>query len=680
MKKKLALFFTCLCLFFVAMSHAVIILAQEHSATSETGGLSLSDWEYTIKDQRIILTKYISKNVNVIIPSTFAGHEDKTVEIKCKKRLGELFDDLLSPPAPYYPYKILESLKIGTSDKKVKWEANSLACSFCGFVCLKNIDLRGLDTSRVTNMQSMFFNCQSLHSVDLSGLDTKHVTDINSMFADCWNLKSINFSGFDTHNVTNMIALFRACHYLKSIDLSGFDTSNVAYMNNMFRDCFKLEYLDLHHFDTRKVENMDGMFADCKNLKGIKGLEQFDTSNVKQICRMFHGCRSLKNINVSSFDTSKVIFLSNMFSNCDNLETIEGLDHFDTSTAISTDHMFWNSPNLKELDLSSFDTSHVHNMESMFAGCTNLQSIKGLEKLFVVNKSHKGTSSVEKMLSNCTNLHIIDLSSLKASEKTDISKLFDCENCMDRPASTIIISTDQTLIDAYDGADRIVGRTPYAAKVIYNGNNETWLAKSAKKEAILKAADHFIYPTMADARKEFTFDAATILKDSPKITDKEGFVSTWYLDEACTMPFDETGSIDFTILTNGTLHLYAGYKKIAEKPKEPETPINPEVKPTEPEEKPNQPAYLPDLNETESGKEIGKEEPVNNLINTENQNNPADQNTGISTETSKQDKKHTVQTGDHSNRQMYEAMVPGSMLFMALLIHLARKGKHVKRK
>jgi surface protein len=55
----------------------------------------------------------------------------------------------------------------------------------------------------------------------------KDVTDMGSMFYDCNKLTSIDLSSFDTSKVTNMSYMFDSCSSLTTLDLSNFDTSNV---------------------------------------------------------------------------------------------------------------------------------------------------------------------------------------------------------------------------------------------------------------------------------------------------------------------------------------------------------------------------------------------------------------------------------------------------------------------
>ena len=63
-----------------------------------------------------------------------------------------------------------------------------------------------------------------------------------------------------------------------------------------------------------------------------------------------------------------------MFSYCISLTSLD-LSSFNTSKVTDMDEMFNFCSNLTSLDLSSFNTSHVTNMGHMFYGCSNLRTI-----------------------------------------------------------------------------------------------------------------------------------------------------------------------------------------------------------------------------------------------------------------------------------------------------------------
>ena len=61
-----------------------------------------------------------------------------------------------------------------------------------------------LNTSEVTNMSWMFYNCSKLTSLDVSHFNTSKVTDMKMMLGSCWELTSLDLSSFNTSKVTDM--------------------------------------------------------------------------------------------------------------------------------------------------------------------------------------------------------------------------------------------------------------------------------------------------------------------------------------------------------------------------------------------------------------------------------------------------------------------------------------------
>ena len=92
-----------------------------------------------------------------------------------------------------------------------------------------------------------------------------------------------SFKGSNTSNVTNMSDMFWQCSGLTSLDVSGWDTSKVTNMNQMFHGCNKLETLYLSGWDTSKVTTMNGMFNSCSKLKKIimKGCSKATIENIR---------------------------------------------------------------------------------------------------------------------------------------------------------------------------------------------------------------------------------------------------------------------------------------------------------------------------------------------------------------------------------------------------------------
>lgn len=166
------------------------------------------------------------------------------------------------------------------------------------------VNLKYLNTSEVTQMNSMFKGCNILTELDLSNFNTEKVTDMNNMFESCQNLTSLDLSSFNTTEVKDMSNMFEHCKNLRSLDLSSFNTAKVESMKNMFDECENLVSLDISNFDTRNVKNMDFMFAYCKNLKTIYNY-QFMTGSSVTSKNMFNLCESLKGAIVYNWTNPK---------------------------------------------------------------------------------------------------------------------------------------------------------------------------------------------------------------------------------------------------------------------------------------------------------------------------------------------------------------------------------------
>ena len=311
------------------------------------------------------------------------------------------------------------------------------SCMFAYFTNLTEIDFGGcLDTSNVTNMRNMFYECSSLTELDLSSLDTSKVTNMRSMFSSCSSLSKLDLSGFDSSNVRDMKNMFYGCDSLKSLictdskilaeysapasSLSS-DANVMAKMSSASGDSYfwgQTKYKrsdvkaitfrtfqnveknipitawdvsaagdrsvvawmvsgDLHVAATGKIlpnPNASYMFAHFANLEEIDFGDCFDTSNVTNMSAMFYDCRDLTSLDLSSFDTSNVTNMSDMLHDCRSLTSLN-LSGFDTSSVTEMRSMFHGCSSLTSLSLDGFDTTKVTDMSCMFINCSGLTSL-----------------------------------------------------------------------------------------------------------------------------------------------------------------------------------------------------------------------------------------------------------------------------------------------------------------
>ena len=210
---------------------------------------------------------------------------------------------------------------------------------------LEAIDgIENLNTSKVTDMWNMFYNCKSLTSLDLKTFDTHNVLSMSYMFFGCNNLTYLNVSSFDTSNVGSMMWMFAGCWKLTNLSVSNFDMHRVRYMTGMFSSCKGLTHIDVSKFNTENVKRMQAVFQDCENLSSLD-LSGFNTSKVNDIASMFNSCKSLTSLDLSNFDTQLVTQSTSLFYECQKLEAIYLGDKFSLeglSKLEASNYMFYN--------------------------------------------------------------------------------------------------------------------------------------------------------------------------------------------------------------------------------------------------------------------------------------------------------------------------------------------------
>ena len=311
------------------------------------------------------------------------------------------------------------------------------SCMFAYFTNLTEIDFGGcLDTSNVTNMRNMFYECGSLTGLDLSGFDTSKVTNMRSMFSSCSSLSKLDLSGFDSSNVRDMKNMFYGCDSLKSLIctdskiLAEYSASAASlstdvhvmartfYASGKEEECFwgqtqykrkdvktltfqsSLSGVPSSAWDVSEAGDgsvlawmdnsnlyvaSDGeiapnshaswIFQNFVNLKAIDFGNCFVTSNVTDMSNMFSYCSSLTELDLSNFDTSNVTNMRGMFDNCGNLTSLD-LSNFDTSNVTDMNSMFYYCQSLTSLDLSGFETPpYVRSIYRMFKGCDKLKNL-----------------------------------------------------------------------------------------------------------------------------------------------------------------------------------------------------------------------------------------------------------------------------------------------------------------
>ena len=238
---------------------------------------------------------------------------------------------------------------------------------------LSYIDASKLDTSKVENMNSMFYGAEGLMNLDIGKWDTSKVTNMDSMFSEARGLTNLEIGKWDTSQVTNMSHMFSEARGLTNLEIGKWDTSKVKNMGYMFEGARGLTNLDLSKWNTSKVTNMGGMFSKARGLMNLN-IGKWNTSQVEDMSRMFFLAEGLTNLDIGGWDTSQVTNMRGMFSEAKGLTNLD-IGEWDTSQVMDMGYMFEEARGLTNLAIGKWDTSQVMDMSYMFLraeGLTNL--------------------------------------------------------------------------------------------------------------------------------------------------------------------------------------------------------------------------------------------------------------------------------------------------------------------
>ena len=132
----------------------------------------------------------------------------------------------------------------------------------------------------------------------------------------------------------------------------------------------------------------------------------------------FTSCKNLTTADLTKLDTSNVTRMTEMFHFCSSLAKLEGISSWNTSKVVSMSSMFDLCP-LTSLDLSNWDTSNVEYMQSMFSSCSSLTSVGDIS-----NWDTSKVTSISDMFTGCSSLKTLNLSNWDMSNVTKIDGIF----------------------------------------------------------------------------------------------------------------------------------------------------------------------------------------------------------------------------------------------------------------
>lgn len=110
-----------------------------------------------------------------------------------------------------------------------------------------------------------------------------------------------------------------------------------------------------------------------------------------------NGCTNLEYVNMNNLDLSSATTLANMFYKCSSLKNVD-LENtkLNTCAYINMGYMFDGCSSLELLDLTSWDTGKVTNMQQMFYLCSSLKTIYADQNLWSTK-----TANTTNMFASC---------------------------------------------------------------------------------------------------------------------------------------------------------------------------------------------------------------------------------------------------------------------------------------
>ena len=154
-----------------------------------------------------------------------------------------------------YQYTVNKTKSNGVYTVEIFSDSDFTSCTFNRKTPLLTVDYLKI-TDKVTNMDSMFYNCSSLTQLDVSNWDMSQVTSTYAMFNNCSSLTQLDLSNWNMSQVTNMSAMFNNCSSLTQLDLSNWNTSQVTNMSAMFVLVSKLQHVGMLYCDSNTVNTI----------------------------------------------------------------------------------------------------------------------------------------------------------------------------------------------------------------------------------------------------------------------------------------------------------------------------------------------------------------------------------------------------------------------------------------
>ena len=351
-----------------------------------------------------------------------------------------------------------------------------------------------INTSKVTDMSYMFYNCVSLDNAPVSDFNTSNVTNMNSMFYGCSALTYLNLSSFNLSKLTSSNLMMKGCSSIKELYIPSTANklgSNACTDVGTTSNPCKLSYSS--GFTPTKDATGDGWFkwksgyfldykayanlsSDKKKLTFYYDKDWPTRSGTKNYS-LNTGTNEPKWLEYASYVTTVVFDNSfciahptscyEWFYGMTNLSVISDMKkHLDTSEVTNMTAMFENCRTLLNVDVTQFNTSKVITMERIFKGCSSLTSID----VSRFNTSKANIDFFDEMFNGCSSLTSLDISNFVIPNKQKDERGYyksACYSMMGGCTALKKLTIPSTANNMFDNACNGVGTTSAPCTLIY---------------------------------------------------------------------------------------------------------------------------------------------------------------------------------------------------------------------
>ncbi len=254
-------------------------------------------------------------------------------------------------------------------------------------------------------------------------------------YSSMWNGYAEKITEVTIDATFKKIQLINAYGYFKGMsqltEIKGIGNLNTKYaqdLGHLFRGCKKLTTIEGGSISTENCRYTDYMFADCESLRNITGVEFATSDNIVLAEHMFENCKNIWQISSTNYPhTAKVQDFSFMFAGCSSLTSVP-LSRMGTGNSWTMESMFEGCTELNTSfsGLKSFDVKNVYVFDNMFKDCSAVASIdistwRLNTSLNGVSRPWDGRRTINGMFSGCTSLRKLTLGSNFALEYVNTS-------------------------------------------------------------------------------------------------------------------------------------------------------------------------------------------------------------------------------------------------------------------